>query len=274
MRPVGHSFSMPYAGYTGSDIAMGPIETADFASEGVTLTPATAADFDARARAILADNASPVLDLKPCLAIVGNGNARTVVAYAVEWAMTQRNGTCEFSFTQLVFPDAVAGTGNGLALLEGREIKTGGERLVGLGFEVWPPEYANHFRDYGLRTIMRMGEIARLRIALDAVIFEDGTMLGSDQSRLAENFIESVHAKQSLYRGIVVELEASNVREDVFAPLREILARHPAPHADRMEGVLRHAAAEILGFHHRVALEVFRRTLRREPFSIRKLSGR
>jgi hypothetical protein len=188
--------------------------------------------------------------------------------------MTLRNGTSEFNFTQLVFPDAVAGTGNGLALLEGREIKTGGERLVGLGFEVWPPEYASNFRDYGWRAATRMGEIGGLRIALDAVIFDDGTMLGSDQSRLAENFIESVHAKQSLYRDIVVGLEAGDVREDVFAPLREILARHPAPHADRMEGTRRHAAAEILGFHHRVALEVFRRTLRREPFSIRKLSGK
>ena len=49
---------------------MAPIEVSDFDSEGVTLTPATDPDFDARAQAILSGHASPVLDLKPYLAIV------------------------------------------------------------------------------------------------------------------------------------------------------------------------------------------------------------
>jgi hypothetical protein len=40
-----------------------------------------------------------------------------------------------------------------------------------------------------------------------------------------------------------------------------------------MGGYRRQAAAEVLGFHDRVALEIFRRTLRREPFSIRRAKG-
>jgi len=253
---------------------MATIEIADFDSEGLTLTPATALDFDARAQAILAGYASPVLELKPYMAIVRNDNSRMVVAYTVSWTATRRNGTSEVSYTQFKFPDAVAGTTNGLAVLQGREIRCSDERLVGMGFEVWPPEYADRFRDFGLQQAMRLGELQELRIALDAVIFEDGGMLGRDESRLAEHFIEFVHAKQSLYREIVIGLENGDVRDDVFAPLRETLAvRHRPAHEDQTLSYRRQAAAEVLGFRDRILVEVFRRTLRREPFAIRRLSG-
>jgi hypothetical protein len=116
--------------------------------------------------------------------------------------------------------------------------------------------------------------VEKLRISLDAVIFEDGEMLGRDESRLAEHFIEFVLAKQSLYRDIVVGLENGGSLADVFAPLRETLtARHQPQHHDPLAVYQRQAAAEVLAFHDRVVLEVFRRTLRREPFSIRRLSG-
>jgi hypothetical protein len=250
---------------------MAPIEISDFDSEGVTLTAATDPDFDAHAQAIVG-NAAPLLDLKPFLAIVGNRNARTVVAYTVSWAATLRNESSEFNYTQLKFPDAVAGTANGLSLLRGREIRTGDERLVGLGFEVWPPEHIESFREFGRGAALRLGEVKQLRIALDAVIFEDGAMLGRDESRLAEHFIAFVHAKQSIYRDVVVGLESGDAREDVIAPLRETLAARRGPHPDPLD-YRRQAAAEVLEFHDRVVLEVFRRTLRREPFAIRKLSG-
>jgi len=252
---------------------MAPLQISDFDSEGVTLTPATHPDFDARAQAILGGKASPVLELKPYLAIVSNRNPRTVVAYTVAWTVTLRNESSEVNRTQFKFPDAVAGTSNGLSVLQGREIMTGGERLVGMGFEVWPPEYVNSYREFGRAEAGRLGEVKGLHIALDAVIFDDGAMLGRDESRLAEHFIEFVHAKQSLYRDIVVGLEVGGASQDVFAPLREILAaRHQAQHADPLSGYRRQAAAEVLGFHDRVVLEVFRRTLRREPFVIRRLS--
>jgi hypothetical protein len=273
---AGHVFSVPSAGYTEADMLPGPIEIADFADEGVTLTPVTAPDFDRRAQTILADDASPVLELKPYLTLVRNDNPRTVVAYTVAWTVTRRNDTLEVNYSQFKFPDAVAGASHGLAMLAGREIRSGTERLTGMGFEAWPPEYADTLREYGLRAAAHLGDTKGLAIALDGVIFEDGTMLGPDRSRLAEHFIEFVHAKQSLYRDIVVGLEGGgDVRDDVFAPLRETLeTRRQAAHPDSMLVYRRQAAAEILAFHDRVALEVFRRTLRREPFTIRRLSGK
>ena len=252
---------------------MATIEIVDFDTNGVTLTPCTAPDFDMRAQAIMTGFASPVLEVKPYLAIVRNDNPRTMVAYTVSWNATLRNETSEVNYTQFKFPDAVAGTSNGLAVLQGRELRRGDERLVGMGFEAWPPEYGDRYRDFGLQAALRLGELKRLHIALDAVIFEDGGMLGPDESHLAEHFIEFVHAKQSLYRDIVVGLENGDVRDDVFAPLREaVSARHPQQRQDRSLRYRKQAAAEVLGFHDRIVLEVFRRTLRREPFAIRRLS--
>jgi hypothetical protein len=247
------------------------IQIADFASAGVTLTSAAHADFDARAQAILGDQAAILLEAKPFLALVRNDNPRTVVAYTVAWTATQSNGTSEVDYTQFQYPDAVAGTVNGLSQLQGREVRTGDERLVGMGFEAWPPDYAQNYLHYALQKAVRLRDIRDLHIALDAVIFEDGTMLGPDEWRLGEHFIEFVHAKQSLYRDIVLGLEESSVKQDALSPLREILA---APQRnDRMSAYRRQAASEALSFHDRVMHEVFVRTLRREPFVIRKLSG-
>ena len=157
---------------------MDPIRISHFESEGVTLTPASAADFDERAQTILGGNASPLFELKPYLAIVSNRNPRTVVAYTVAWTAIQRNDSSETNYGQFKFPDAVAGTNNGLSLLAGREIRTGEERLVGMGFEAWPPEHVNAYRDYGLAGAQRLINVKRVEVALDAAIFDDGAMLG------------------------------------------------------------------------------------------------
>ena len=254
------------SGYTG---AVFPISIEDFAAEGVTLTPATDGDFDARAQAILGGQASPVLEVKPLLAIVANRNPRTVVAYTVAWTVTRRNQSSETTRTQFKFPDAVAGTGNGLALLQGREIRPGEQRLVGMGFEVWPVEYVDSYRDYGSRNAELLGDVISLHIALDAVIFDDGSLLGPDESRLAEHFIAYVRAKQLRYRALVVGLETGNLGDDVFAPLRQALvASQEANSMDPLGVYDRLSAADVLKLHDRIVLEVFRRAMRREPFSI------
>lgn len=252
---------------------MTPVETADFAKYGVTLTSAAAPDFDARAQAIVGEKAELLFDLKPYLAIVQNQDPRTVVAYTVVWTTTLRNDTSELNYTQLKFPDAVAGVTSGLALLQGREIRRGEERLVGRGFEAWPPDYLDSYRDYGLSTIRQSGAAKRVEIALDAVIFEDGAILGRDEAHLGRHFIEYVRAKQSAYREIVEHLE-SGLGEEAFARLRAVASK-PAPvtSADPFAGYPKMAAEEILALRDRVALEVFRRTLRREPFAIKRPSG-
>ena len=251
---------------------MAPLQTDDFASEGVTLDSVLVADFDARAQRILDGKAGPVLTLKPYLAIVSNHNALTVVAYTVKWTATLRNQSSQLHRTQFKFPDAVAGAMYGLPALEGREIRSGEERLVGIGFEAWPPEQADSYRDFGGWRAEQLGPVIHLRIMLDAVIFENGVMLGPDESRLGEHFITFLQAKQAAYREIVTGLETNDPAEDVFAPLRQILAAPLPPEtADPLAIYRKQTAGEVLALHNRTALEVFRRTLRREPFAIRRV---
>ena len=252
---------------------MDPIEIADFEPEGVTLLPVIAADFESRAEAILGDHAPPAFDLAPYLVIVRNQNPRTIVAYTVAWTVTGRHGASHVKYTQYKFPDAVAGTSHGLSLLEGREVRTGEQRLHGLGFELWPPEHARAYRDYGLSEASEFGAVTRIEIALDAVILDDGALLGPDRSHLAEHFIEFVRAKQSAYRDTLIALESGRPADDALAPLRVMAsAQPPTAPIDPLSIYPRMAAEEILAFHRRVSLEVFRRSLRREPFSIRRLS--
>jgi len=253
----------------GNDMFSVSIE--DFEIQGVTLTAPTDGDFDARAQSILGGYAEPVLEVKPLLAIVSNWNPRTIVAYSVAWTIARRNDSTEVTYTQFKFPDAVAGTGGPLAILQGREIGPGGQRLVGMGFEVWPVEYVDSYRNFGMAAKEQLGEVKSLHIALDAVIFDDGTMLGPDESHLAEQFIAYVQAKQLRYRDVVVGLETGRVGDDVFAPLREVVARPHRPNPmDPLSVYDWQSAAEVLGWHDRVVLEVFRRALRREPFRIRR----
>jgi len=250
---------------------MFPVITEDFEQEGVCLTAAAHADFDDRVQAILGGYAAPVLELKPLLAVVSNSNPRTVVAYTVSWTVTRRNQSTEVSHTQFKFPDAVAGTGGGLAILQGREIRTGEQRVVGMGFEAWPVEYVESYRDFGRGAMEQLGGVLSLRVALDAVIFDDGTMLGPDESHLAEHFIAYVHAKQARYRDVVVALETGRVGDDVLAPVRKAAAAPFRPNPmDPMAIYDRQSAAEVLGWHDRVVAEVFRRALRREAFTIRR----
>jgi hypothetical protein len=253
---------------------MVPIQTEGFDSAGVTLTPPTGADFPARAQAILSGYATPVLNLQPYLAIVANHDPRTVVAYTVAWTVTRRNDSTEVEYTRFQFPDAVAGVGNGWNVLQGREIKTGEERLVGMGFEVWPAEYIDSYRDFGEQAAARLGEVKHLRIALDAVIFDDGALLGPDESCLAEHFIAFVRAKQAWYREAVVGLELGGMKEDVFAPMRAAVTEPFQPNPmDPLAIYTRQSAAEVLACHNRVVLEVFRRALRHQPFSIKRNPG-
>jgi hypothetical protein len=252
---------------------MAAIEIADFPDEGVTLLPATDPHFDSQAQAILAGNAAPLFELKPLIVIVSNRNPRTVVAYTMSWTITMRNGISQTKFTQFMFPDAVAGARDGFSLLQGREIASGEQRLLGMGFEVWPPEFADSYRDMGAGQLGAFAAVTALAIELDAVIFEDGLLLGPDRSLMAEHFIEYVHAKQTIYRGIVVGLESGENADQLLSPLRAKVEARPRQLIDPMAHYRQMAAGEILKFHNRAALEAFRRTLRREPFAIKRLSG-
>lgn len=243
----------------------------DIASLGrVALTLADDPAFDARAGALLPEGMDAVQALKPYLIIVTNRDLRTVVAYSLSWSVTSRNGTTETRHTQFKYPDAVAGTGEGLGILQGREIHPGQERLAGTDFELWPIEYVDEYLHWGSQIIRKLGDVQTLRVGLDAVIFDDGTLLGPDRSHLAEHFIEFVKAKQTLYRDVLVGLETGEHYHEIFESVRAIAADTSVDSNDSTAVYENVAAIEILNLQRKITLEVFRRALRREAFSIRR----
>ena len=104
------------------------------------------------------------------------------------------------------------------------------------------------------------------------MIFDDGTMIGPDQSRLCDHFSAFLEAKQELYREVLMGLEAGRLTDDVLAPPRRLISvqpHHPTTlPPDPVDQYLRIAASEIVFWHNRIAGEVFRRAMRREPFVI------
>ncbi|HEY4089104.1 MAG TPA: hypothetical protein VGM43_24410, partial [Bryobacteraceae bacterium] len=96
------------------------------------------------------------------------------------------------------------------------------------------------------------------------IIFDDGLLLGPDHAGLAEQFAEYVAAKQEVYRGMIERIDNSGVSADIFAPLREAVARRSG------NRIASEAAVEALGLKHNIMRDVFQQVLRAEPFVIRR----
>ena len=164
----------------------------------------------------------------------------------------------------------------------GREIRPREQRVIGVGFELWPDEDVAAYRDSWLGRSEKWKDVAALHIELDAVIFDDGLLLGPDRSGLGEHFAAHLAAKQDVYRDMVERIDSSGVADDIFAPLRQtVVARRnesgsvPQLAFDLKNPLARYpkeAAAEALGMQHNIMGDVFRRALRREPFIIHRRS--
>jgi len=120
----------------------------------------------------------------------------------------------------------------------------------------------------------------RMGTLQDQAIFDDGTMLGADESLLSQ-FSDYLEAKQHWYRSILAALDAGQSIDDAFGPVGQFRAderkrRDQIPRAplgpiwkgqaaaDAERWRRRHAEREV----HRLLKE----TIRLEPFVIRRRS--
>ena len=115
---------------------------------------------------------------------------------------------------------------------------------------------------------------SHLRIELDAVIFDDGELIGPDRSRVGETFATYVEMKQRVYRTLVDRLETCPASEDFFEPVRGMLVppdRLPADSQQMTRAIYQHeAAAEAISVQRRTLLNVFRPAIRTDAFVIRR----
>jgi hypothetical protein len=256
------------------------IEIAGFEIEDITLMSPADPEFDSVARSLFQGNTDELLKLKPFLVILSNRSSRTVVAYALRWEVKGKGGA-QASLPQHKYPDAVAG----VAPARGNEVRSGEKKIVAMDIEIdcgrWsgrPTEefYLSQFIDW----FAEHAGATDLRIGLDAVIFEDGQLLGPDESHLGDHFAAYVNAKQELYRGLVAGLDAGQTMDEAFRPIEATIAASLADPRLDMRNLLALwrtvAAPEVRNWRVRygdTALPgILRSALREQEFVVRRSS--
>lgn len=198
-----------------------PVAVHDFADVGVSLMPSTAPQFDARMTALIPDWSGIAAALKPYLVILSNHSKRTIVAYGVSFETTDSAGRVLQSLVHFNYPNAVAGAGVGQnGLPRDREVRLGEERVVGTNFEIMPDADNRWLTDFARQQSERFKETRKFDVGIDAVIFDDETLIGEDTSELQRAFERYLNTTQGIYRSVVSRIDEGNSIDEVFQWLR------------------------------------------------------
>ena len=252
------------------------IQVKGLESDGIMLMSCTDSAFDAAVKSWFAGNVAELLALKPLLVCLSNQSGRTMVAYTLRWEI-MRNGQREITFSQAKYPDAVAAA----VPVRGNEVRAGERIICGMSIELdsgqWTGQATEEFylRQFAAWS-REYDNAASLSISLDAVIFEDGELIGPDESRLRDDFAAYVSAKQDLYHSLVNGLDSGRSMAEVFHPVEEEMRTYPY---DRLR-------RDPLALYQRLAIEhvstwrqkhedgtlsnALRAAIRKEPFVIRR----
>jgi len=232
--------------------------------------------FDQEARQIVGAKLDLVKTLSPFLMLIKNNSQHTIVAYSPEWDL--KRGAEEMPFVALrTFPMAISGSECDVP--HDRPIRPGEERLEGMNSEVGiHPDDASTDAKYQAEDL---AGVAAVKAHLDAVIFDDGTLVGPDRNNLSGKFVPYVEDHQSLYRSILASLRAGEPSEKLYDSLEakrrqefvESTKRNSLPRRGpdlMMEKLL--AAQDVLGawrdHGNSDSLAYFSRCLRTPPFAV------
>lgn len=229
--------------------------------------------FDQEARQIVGAKLDLVKTLSPLLMLIKNNSQHSIVAYSPEWDLMR--GAEEIPFVALrTFPMAISGPE--CDALYDRPIRPGEERLEGMKSEV-----GNHPDDASTDAKYQAEDLAgvtSVKAHLDAVIFDDGTIVGPDRHDLSGKFVPYVEDHQSLYRTILASLHAGEPAEKLYDSLEqkrrqefhESTIANPTWNSMKMEKLL--AEQDVLGawrdHSNSNSLAHFSRCLRMPPFTV------
>lgn len=243
-----------------------PVTVSGLPDARVTLVSPDDAHFDDIARPLIGSHADRLFALKPLLIVVQNHSLKTIAAVSLIWTLSKTIGGTRM-WTNSTFPDAVIGP------LSGRErpgIRPGEAHMLGSDivvehFDKAPgpePWLRSIIDDFVTSRNETMAGVTGAHIALDALIFQDGTLAGpDDESRLAHLFGERVAARQRWLREISATLAAGRSVEDAYAPLvafqADVRQQHgqlPAGTPDEQATFVEktNAAADVAQFRKRV----------------------
>jgi hypothetical protein len=254
---------------------------------GVELLSPTRPEFDEVARPLLGERIADVsLRLKPMLVIVSNENVRTVVSLSLVWRVTHRDGRTTRIWQHTSFPEVICG--DVVLSHHPAGLETGQRRIESIGLVIHGWGHGDEYYDQFLsqfvdRKDTLLAHAVDLHVELNAVIFADGTLIGTDDhSALTDLFSTYVQAKQDWYRGIIEALDAGQSVAESFAPVERFLAdaanrmRAGKQFVDEKPADMwtQQAAAEARGWRRRYAdgdiPPLLKQAIRLDPFTIRR----
>jgi hypothetical protein len=194
----------------------------DLPAAGVRLMSPAEPDFDAVARPLIGERVADVaLQLKPILTVVSNDSGRTIVSCSVVWMLTHVGARTTRIWGHTSFPKAACGD-----VLPGRDeggFPAGTRRahspeIVVHRLGAQEPYYDQFLPQFVSRTRGLVADATSLRIELNAVIFDDGTVVGPDTDSMLQNQFEScVVAKKARYRALLDALDEGRSLEDALS---------------------------------------------------------
>lgn len=254
----------------------------DLSDAGIILISPEDPKFDFEVSQIVpAQVARVALALKPFVVIVANGSQRTIAAYSIVWRMTEKNGRKSTITLPFKYPDTLAGGADSSAVSlsnqENGPVPSEGKRLVSTEIQIdssWEDQfYLDQLRSFARDLKQEYAEVDQIEITLDAAIFSDGSLLGSNQSNLDQEFMTYFESKQNLFRQIASDLDSGKSVDEAFDPLTILAANHVS--ARDMPGYYKMLAAqEINALRRRLSdtqvRDTVRSAIRKEAFVIRR----
>lgn len=193
--------------------------SADWQQKGISLVPASSSEFVNTAPSLTPSNAPPnISSAYPYSFILKNTTSRTIIAFGVRWTCV--DGAGQSRSHDRVWSNLSNFTG-GLA------IASGSERLVSPVLTLGPNLESNALT----KALAPFQGRQSITVSLEAVIFSDGTALGTD----ANNTIPRIQARIDAERVLLTELAQAWQQGGVGAMsdyLRGIVAMAPPQNGD------------------------------------------
>jgi hypothetical protein len=238
--------------------------------KGITLMPSSSPEFDAHARAIIPKWTDKALELKPCLVILSNNSAHTIVAYALRFSFNLGLEGMHTVLIRSLAPDAVAGL-EGSPFVSSGEIRPGEEDVAVMAFTGEPNE---SMITYAKEQCSEFGNIQKLVIGIDGVILDDGALVGPSAAKLGDAFELFLKLKQDLYQTVVDDISKGQTVSEAFSSVTSIFALPPAAPGDERALYANVAAQDAVHWRKLygddAVFDLFLRAIRPVPFALRR----
>jgi hypothetical protein len=261
------------------------VTTSGLVSEGVRLVGPSDAGFDDLIEALAAPGwVQTIRESAPSVVVVANDTRRKIVAMSTRFRVVggEHQGDHSVFFAA---PDAIAAGDLDYGRASSKGIAPGTRHMIGFDFEVPDRTYYDKFtkdeadfydpqvRNWLTSCGQSLASARAIHVTFDAVIFDDGGLLGEATDALALHFDALVQARQRLYRTVLAQLvrgaDVDAVVRGLWSPDEPDVAEwDTAWHA---ANEARNTIAFLQTIHGGDALAgVLRRAILPEPFAIHR----